>query len=303
MEKDLLTPIDIQDDNFLNIYTLPSIGHAWPADGKLTNFEILWLTEGATVHEVNGLHHAMRKDSVFCGSPGQVHQLRQTAGMKAVVISFRDSFLREGIDDVSGVYDSELFEMFSSLAAIPLQPDIASEMHDIVEKMIREANGRQSLKHEFLRRYLKIFLLHVFRQFEQVSVKSSRVTGHVLVRKFMAAIEKDFKQKKSVMEYAAQLYVSPNYLNEVVKRVSGFSAGYHIRQRIIQEAKRRAKYSDSNMKEVAYELGFETPAHFSKFFKHYAGINFSSFKQIGASLSSATRNASDGLRAQVVVAR
>jgi len=65
----------------------------------------------------------------------------------------------------------------------------------------------------------------------------------------------------------------------IVKKHTQHSAGYHIRQRIVLEAKRLAIYSDVCMKEIAYLLGFSDTAHFSKFFKKSTGINFSEFKR------------------------
>lgn len=55
--------------------------------------------------------------------------------------------------------------------------------------------------------------------------------------------------------------------------------GYHIRQRVILEARRRAANSDVSMKEIAYYLGFDDTAHFSKFFKTAYGKNFTEFKK------------------------
>jgi AraC family transcriptional regulator, transcriptional activator of pobA len=45
------------------------------------------------------------------------------------------------------------------------------------------------------------------------------------------------------------------------------------------EAKRLARYSDLSVKEVAYELGYEDVAHFSKFFKKNQGLAFSDFRR------------------------
>ena len=84
---------------------------------------------------------------------------------------------------------------------------------------------------------------------------------------------------KFVGEYARELSVTANYLNEVVKKASGHSASYHISQRVIQEAKRQALYSDANMKMIAHSLGFIDPAHFSKYFRRSTGINFSEFRK------------------------
>ena len=95
----------------------------------------------------------------------------------------------------------------------------------------------------------------------------------------MESLEKKFKEKKMVADYAAELFITPNYLNGIIKKMTGFSAGYHIRQRVVLEAKRLGRYSDAGMKEIAYSLGFEDSSHFSKFFKAVAGMNFSDFKK------------------------
>jgi AraC-like DNA-binding protein len=95
----------------------------------------------------------------------------------------------------------------------------------------------------------------------------------------MELLDKNFKEKKMVTEYADMLMVSPTYLNRVVKKNTGFSAGHQIRQRLVLEAKRMGRFSGAGMKEIAYNLGFLDPAHFSRFFKAFAGLNFSDFKR------------------------
>ena len=95
---------------------------------------------------------------------------------------------------------------------------------------------------------------------------------------------RDHSSKKMVCDYANELNVSPNYLNRTVKKVSGNTASHHIQQQIILEAKRHAMYSGISMKEIAYQLGFDNIAHFSKFFKSKSGMNFTNFKKEQISL-------------------
>jgi AraC-like DNA-binding protein len=100
-----------------------------------------------------------------------------------------------------------------------------------------------------------------------------------LAKRFLALLDKQYRQKRMVTEYAEELAVTPNHLNDVVKKVTGFTASHQIQQRIIMEAKRQAVYTDVSMKEIAYMLGFDDVAHFSKFFKTGAGESFSEFKK------------------------
>jgi YesN/AraC family two-component response regulator len=98
-----------------------------------------------------------------------------------------------------------------------------------------------------------------------------------VVSQFMEHLNKHFVTKKLVSDYADDLCISPNYLNTIIKKVTGFPVSHHIQQCIIREAKCRALQSGAMMKEIAYDLGFNDLAHFSKFFKNYSGTSFSSF--------------------------
>jgi AraC family transcriptional activator of pobA len=91
--------------------------------------------------------------------------------------------------------------------------------------------------------------------------------------------EMNFATRRAVADYASALCLSPNYLNETVKTVLGAPTSYHIQQRIMLEAKRLAVYSNYTMKQVAYHLGFDDLAHFSKFFKNASGECFSEFRR------------------------
>src|SRR5258707_334196 len=95
----------------------------------------------------------------------------------------------------------------------------------------------------------------------------------------MALLKKNFSRTRPVESYAKHLAITPNHLNVVVKECTGQTAGYHVKQRLILEAKRLAVYSNLCMKEIADVLGFSDTAHFSKFFKNCAGLNFSEFKK------------------------
>jgi AraC-like DNA-binding protein len=94
-------------------------------------------------------------------------------------------------------------------------------------------------------------------------------------------VDSKFRDLKLVTQYASRLRISPNYLNEAVKSILGYPASHYIRNRIILEAKRKAIYSNESMKEIAYSLGFDNTAHFSKYFKNSSGMCFSTFKKEG----------------------
>jgi len=156
---------------------------------------------------------------------------------------------------------------------------MVEEMKGVAARMMTESENLFLYRSQILRRYLRIFLIYLSRHNVRREEPMVYTRSAQLVQKFMVMLEKEFRTVKSVNEYASQLAVTPNHLNVIVKKHTRRSAGYHIRQRIVLEAKRLAIYSDVCMKEIAYLLGFSDTAHFSKFFKKSTGVNFSEFKR------------------------
>jgi AraC-like DNA-binding protein len=75
------------------------------------------------------------------------------------------------------------------------------------------------------------------------------------------------------------LHVTTNHLNETVKGTLGQPAGMIIRERLLLEAKRLLRYSDSPVAEIATHLNFEDPSYFSRFFKKHTGFSPSEFRE------------------------
>lgn len=92
-----------------------------------------------------------------------------------------------------------------------------------------------------------------------------------IMLEFKKLLQVEYKRLKSPGEYAAALHLSPSYLNEAVKETTGFNVSYWIQQQIVLEAKRLLYYSQSNVKEVAHQLGYEDHTYFSRFFKKAVG--------------------------------
>lgn len=243
------------------------------------HIEIVWVRNGNGSLDIDLKRYKMGNNTLYCIIPGQLHQLDIDEEAQGYIISFPEYLLNSGNDDFELLYRSGLFHLLMHSPGIRIDQDTANEIEEIIRRLYKELYNVYLLKTEIIRRYTSIFLIYLARQFDgsmQVSVQTRNVG---LVKNFIALVEKRYMTWKLVKDYASELSVTPNYLNEIVKKISGYSAGYHIRQRVVLEAKRRAAYSNVSMKEIAYYLGFEDIAHFSKFFKTVYGKNFTDFKK------------------------
>ncbi|MES1214772.1 MAG: helix-turn-helix transcriptional regulator [Bacteroidota bacterium] len=242
-------------------------------------YEILWITEGCLYNCMDMQQTESIDNRLFLIRPGQMHRYSLSGEAKGYSVNFTEAFLDMEDQRSDGTYYNSLFRLFSGPEGTRVDKDLTDDLEDILQRLMKEFTGTHLFRTEILRRYFKIFLIYLARQFEENFSETWPTRNAELVQKFMASLDKKFKTHKMVSDYAAELLVTPNYLNEIIKKMTGFSAGHHIRNRVVLEAKRLARYSGICMKEIAYSLGFSDSAHFSKFFKSVTGMNFSEFKK------------------------
>lgn len=245
-----------------------------------SHYKIVWILEGEGSLWLHLDKQRLPAGAICCIKPNLWHNLEAEGILQGFVLSFNESFLGIGDHEIESGYRSALISVFESEQPLLTNSAATADMQEIAEKLQREFDNADLFRTEILQRYLKVFLVYLARQFEQRcsgSFRQKRMVG--LVERFFSLLTEDIGIKRTVGDYARQLFVTPNYLNEMVKKNTGHSAGYHIRQRIIVEVKRMVTFAGASTKEAAYALGFSDMAHFSRFFKQNAGLNFSDFKK------------------------
>lgn len=101
----------------------------------------------------------------------------------------------------------------------------------------------------------------------------------VLVRRFTALVEAQFRQHWPVARYAAALGSTPQTLTRACRHVTGKSPGDIALDRVLREAMRALTFTAGGVAQVAEDLGFADPAYFSRFFKARAGVEPSRFRR------------------------
>jgi AraC-like DNA-binding protein len=102
--------------------------------------------------------------------------------------------------------------------------------------------------------------------------------GSRLVRQFHISVERHFHEELTLADYARELGVTANHLNDVVRRETKQSAGSLIRRRRLLDAKRLLSHSTLSVSEVGYGLGFQDPSYFSRFFRKSTGLAPAAFR-------------------------
>jgi AraC-like DNA-binding protein len=84
----------------------------------------------------------------------------------------------------------------------------------------------------------------------------------------------------SVAYCAGELHLSSSYFGDLIKKETGKSAQEYIQSKVIEMAKEKIFESDKTVNEIANELGFKYPQHFSRLFKQRVGYTPNEYRRL-----------------------
>lgn len=125
---------------------------------------------------------------------------------------------------------------------------------------------------------IELFLNYCIRFYDRQFITRTNANQGILTR-FENLLIDYFSSDKpvklglpSVSYCAEQLFISPNYFGDMIKKETGKSPLEHIQLKVMSIAKERIFDPSKNIAEIAYELGFKHPQHFSRMFKKSTGV-------------------------------
>jgi AraC family transcriptional activator of pobA len=245
---------------------------------RLNVYEILWIKSGNLVLESNLKTYALAEGSICCLAPGQVRRLRFSEDSRGDYLALEAGYFYRICTEVKFPLITLDTHHLGKPMLISVKEHWAQESDDSLQQL-RRLSQAEEVAEDLLNMWLRVFLIYLKKHIDIKDEEQHMFRDMDLVNDFMRLLSGKYATKKMVAAYALELHVTPHYLNQIVKRVSGFSVSHHIQQFLIIEAKRQAMASNKSMKQIAYDLGFVDTAHFSKYFKNNAGINFTDFKK------------------------
>lgn len=133
---------------------------------------------------------------------------------------------------------------------------------------------------------IELFLNYCTRFYDRQFITRDKVNKGILER-FEDVLNGYFSSDKpqhtglpSVAYCAEELHLSANYFGDLVKKETGKSAQEYIQNKIIDVAKERLFEGDKNVNEIAFDLGFKYPQHFSRLFKQRVGYTPNEYKTL-----------------------
>jgi AraC family transcriptional activator of pobA len=133
---------------------------------------------------------------------------------------------------------------------------------------------------------IELFLNYCTRFYDRQFITRDVVNSGTL-EKFENLLNEYFTSDKaqengipSVSYFANELHLSANYFGDLIKKETGKTAQEHIHAKLIDIAKEKIYEPSKSVSEVAYELGFKYPQHFTRFFKQQVGITPNEYRSL-----------------------
>ena len=191
----------------------------------------------------------------------------------------------EDVADALGDQSGEALARLKALAVEPLVPlkDLAEAKR--LSALCAELQEEGSLAREGYRLAMRALMAMI--AIEVVRLAASRARSGVVtlsradaqVEELRKLIDTHFRKERLISFYAEKLAMTADRLNDHVKRATGVTAGHLIRQRVLTEAKRQLVFTNQAIHEIAYDLAFSDPSHFTRFFRKQTGTTPQAFRE------------------------
>ena len=230
---------------------------------RLNFYQILVITKGRGTHEVDFQKIAYSENTVIPIAMGQVQRFSINSKLEGYGILFTPDFLIKEDLDYSYLYDFTIF-----LHTIKPVSSMANHtIYTLIEEMISEQQKDIAFNTgEYQRNLLKNFLIQIERNKRERTDPINNESLELFM-KFRKILEQNVNYKFRTADVCEQLVISPKQLNRSLKLSNNTTAKKYIEDRILLEIKRLLVYSTLSVKEIAYQLGFEDPTNFTKYFK------------------------------------
>ena len=281
-----LIPVHQMDEQFSSGIAFSYIEMTDGLDGLMMNahkneihrddyYMFLFVEKATAIFTLDFEEIRWQKAVVFYVRPGQVHFVSSAEEMKGWFLAIDPMFVEKEY--------KEMFEnQFHTQQPVSLDASSFKTMREAACLFDLVANAKQEVfNSQIILNMANVFIGLITEQYSnsRLDVSKGKSRQAMIAAEFRNLLVKNVKTMKSPSQYAKKLNYSLSHLNESVKSVTGFPVSYWIHQQIVLETKRLLYYTDIDVKEIAFSLGYEDHTYFSRLFTKTAGIPPTAFRQ------------------------
>lgn len=244
-----------------------------------TLYKFIWVQSGTLTLEIDHIPMRLEKDEIVTLTPLHHLEVKEVDGEYLTFVFNSNFYCIYGHDNEVSC-NGFLFYGSSQVMRLALSAGQSSNLHDIVRIFRQESVIHDNLQEEMLRIVLKRFIITCTRITRQrFGVGQEKEKTFDIIRQYYVLVDRHFKEKKQVQDYADILCRSPKTLSNLFSTCGLPSPLRVIHDRIEAEAMRLLLYTHKSAKEISSILGFEDLSAFSRFFKKMTGESVSDYRK------------------------
>lgn len=244
-----------------------------------TLYKFIWVQSGTLTLEIDHIPMRLEKDEIVTLTPLHHLEVKEVDGEYLTFVFNSNFYCIYGHDNEVSC-NGFLFYGSSQVMRLALSAGQSSNLHDIVRIFRQESVIHDNLQEEMLRIVLKRFIITCTRIARQrFGVGQEKEKTFDIIRQYYVFVDRHFKEKKQVQDYADILCRSPKTLSNLFSTCGLPSPLRVIHDRIEAEAMRLLLYTHKSAKEISSILGFEDLSAFSRFFKKMTGESVSDYRK------------------------
>ncbi|MDR0429687.1 MAG: AraC family transcriptional regulator [Tannerellaceae bacterium] len=246
---------------------------------------MMWTTSGECVIQLEGRLYSLSGYSFMLIPSGEsVYISSVTPDIKAKMLFADKTFMDECI------INKQILSFFNCLLVKRmLQTELEAEDIrmlntdlDYLSEKIKDENHshyNEVAPINFISLLLDVsHILSNKRERKIVSFQFSR--KEELFNKFLDLLLNHYKEQHEVAFYAEQLFITPQYLTFIIKELTGKTTNKWIDDRLIIEARKLLKTTQTTVQQIADQLNFSDQSTFGKFFKKYHGVSPAEYRKL-----------------------
>ncbi|MFO1327454.1 MAG: helix-turn-helix domain-containing protein [Rubrivivax sp.] len=255
----------------------------WEIDAHVhgAHHQLLWLRRGRAEVRLDESRSTLQGPALVAIPPGVAHAFRFAPHTDGQVLTLATRALVEGDPAIDPAALQALFGRPRALA-LAADDEAAQRLDALFAQLLREAqapgldgDGPVPL---WLARAIVWRAAQAAARHTQASVPGRPARQAALHTRFLALVESHYLEHWPVQRYAERLGTSTDRLNRVTRAHAGRSALQLVHERLLREACRRLTYLVAPVSKLAFELGFDDPAYFCRFFKRGMGLSPTAFR-------------------------
>jgi AraC family transcriptional regulator, transcriptional activator of pobA len=249
--------------------------HQWRIGAHLHRglHQVLWVAEGPVTTTLGAETEAGVGPLAIVIPPGVAHGFTFSPRTRGFVLTFDPRTFIEGEGETGATFA----DLFAAPRVVSLreEPDAARRLTGLLADLAAEAAAPEAALSPAP---LWLARAALWRLARLAGAERPQGAGRATFARFVALVEARFRDGWPVSAYAAALGLSAKRLNRLTRAHAGMSAQDCMHRRLLREACERLAHLDAPVSAIGFDLGFDDPAYFTRFFKRLTGESPRAFR-------------------------